>query len=139
MPKKKGNSMKIPETEQYTELKSHLRYQNEKILEAFSRFLALATAIVGGVYYVHINLSITDTRRHGLAFPASAALSLLGLGTIILIAINLLAWWKYRGVLTAIYPDIKDTRGFMTWIGELFMCFLIAIACTGFWFVNPLR
>lgn len=131
--------MDVPDTEQYNEIKSHLRYLNDKILEAFSKFLAVATAIVGGVYYVHINLDATDPRREGLALPASAALSLLGLGTIILMAVNLRAWWKYREELTKNYPEIKDTRGFMTWIGELFMWILIAVACIGFWFVNPLK
>ena len=84
--------MKIPEIEHYTELRSHLRYLNEKIIEAFARFLTVGSAIVAGVYYVHMSLDASDARRSGLATPASAALSLLGAGTIILIVVNLRSW-----------------------------------------------
>ena len=131
--------MNVPEIEQYTELKSHLRYLNEKILEAFSRFLATATGIVGGVFYIHMTLNATDPRRAGLAVPASATLSILGLGTIVLICVNTRSWWQYRGLLSANYPAITDTRGTMSFLGELFMCLLIVVACAGFWFLNPLK
>jgi len=102
--------MKIPETEHYVELKTHLRYLNEKIIEAFSRFIAVATAIIAGVYYIHTTLAFEDNRRTGLKFSASAILMLVGIGTIILIITNLRSWHKYREVLSTDFPDIKNKK-----------------------------
>jgi hypothetical protein len=131
--------MKVPEVEQFQELKEHLRYLNEKILEAFSRFFTLAIALVGGVYYVHINLAVDDLRRTGLGMPSSAALSLLGAGTIVLIVVNWRSWMRYRKTLSDCFPEIGPSKGIDSWLTELCMCLIIVAACAGFWVVNPLR
>ncbi len=39
--------MKIPEEKQYENLTTHLRYLNEKIIQSFTLFVKLASAIVG--------------------------------------------------------------------------------------------
>jgi hypothetical protein len=108
--------MKIPETEQYTELKSHLRYLNEKIIEAFSRFITMGMAIIGGVFYIHITLDPIDPRRYGIWLPSSAAFTLVGIGTIIIIIQNSASWNNYRKTLSKCYPEISLSVGPRTWI-----------------------
>lgn len=130
--------MKIPENEQYKEFRSHLRYLNEKIIEAFARFISLATAIVGGVFYVHITLPVADPRRNGLALPADLALGVAAVATIIVIWQNLSAWISYRRTLSDLFPEIPPPKGARVWVVEVAMCVLVAISVIGFCAVNPL-
>ena len=130
--------MDVPNEKQYENLTSHLRYLNDKIMDAFSRFITLGTAIIGGVFYVHVNLDLKDPRRIALGLPASAAMMLVGLGTIILIITNLFAWRAYRKRLSEEYPLIPLPSSINWWIAEVTMCLLIVVTCVAFYFLNPL-
>jgi Sec-independent protein secretion pathway component TatC len=134
-----ASTMKIPPEEQYKELKTHLRYLNEKLIEAFSRFITLSIAIIGGVFYVHITLDISDPRRFGIWLPANIAFTLLGIGTVVILIQTLSAWLSYRQTLSDIFPEIKYHPTIRTWMGEVLMCLIVVAATIGFWFVNPLR
>jgi hypothetical protein len=130
--------MQIPADKQYEHLTTHLRYLNDKILEAFNHFITLASAIIGGTFYIHVNLAASDPRRSGLANPSSALLSVVGTGIIIMIVTNLLAWHRYRATLSKVFPEIPLMRKSTAWLSETAMCVLIAITCVGFWLLNPL-
>jgi hypothetical protein len=45
--------MKVSPDVEYKELRTHLRFLNDKINEAFSLFIKLATAIIGGEFFLH--------------------------------------------------------------------------------------
>ena len=130
--------MDVPSEKQYENVTNHLRYLNEKIIDAFSRFITLATAIIGGVFYIHINLALDDPRRKMLNLPASAALMLVGFGTVVLILSNLHAWIGYRKMLSREYPSIPLKTGINWYLSETIMCLLILITCIAFYFLNPL-
>jgi hypothetical protein len=132
-------TMKIPPDEQYKELKTHLRYLNEKIIETFSRFITLSIAIIGGVFYVHVTLDISDPRRFGIWLPANIAFTLVGSGTVVILIQTLSAWLNYRQTLSDIFPEIKYNPSIRTWVGEGLMCVIVVVSTIGFWFVNPLR
>lgn len=132
-------SGKVPNDEQYVELRTHLRYLNEKIIEAFSRFLTLSIAIIGGVFYIHMTLPINDPRRTGLWLPANIAFTLVGISTVVILVQTLSAWFNYRQILSQEYPEIPFRPTIRTWIGEVLMCVIVIISTIGFWFVNPLR
>jgi hypothetical protein len=133
------STMKIPPEEQYIELKTHLRYLNEKIIETFSRFITLSIAIIGGVFYVHVTLDISDPRRFGIWLPANIAFTLVGIGTVVILVQTLSAWLNYRQTLSDIFPEIRYNPTIRTWVGEALMCVIVVVSTIGFWFVNPLR
>lgn len=130
--------MEAPADKQYENITTHLRYLNDKILEAFNHFITLASAIIGGSLYIHINLAFEDPRRQGLANSSSALLSVVGAFIIVLIITNLLTWHRYRATLSAVFPDIPLNRKGTSWVSETIMCLLIIATCIGFWFLNPL-
>jgi hypothetical protein len=130
--------MKIPEDKQYENLTTHLRYLNEKIIQSFNLFVKLATAIVGGVFFLNWKLVPGCLQRAKLHNAASGLFVLVSLSMIFLILRNLLAWRGYRKELSRQYPDIVLTKGCHWWISEAVMCFLIAVSCIGFLVFNPL-
>lgn len=130
--------MEAPADKQYENITTHLRYLNDKILEAFSQFVTLASAIIGGCLYIHITLPSEDPRRQGLATSSSALLSIVGIGIIVLIITNLLSWHRYRATLSKVFPEIPLIRKGTGWVSETAMCVLVGATCVGFWLLNPL-
>jgi len=130
--------MTIPPDKQYENLTTHLRYLNDQMLGAFNHFITLASAIIGGSLYVHVTLAADDSRRENLGHLATALLSLVGIGCIVLILTNLFAWLRYRETLSAVFPEIPASWSWTAWFAEALMCVLIVLTCVGFGFLNPL-
>jgi UDP-N-acetylmuramyl pentapeptide phosphotransferase/UDP-N-acetylglucosamine-1-phosphate transferase len=130
--------MEIPEEKQYEYLTRHLEYLNEKIIQFFTLFIKLATAIVGGVFFIHWKLPPQDDKRVSLASAADWLFILVTVSMILLIVNNLRSWFKYRKTLSEQYPKIPNDKNIMRWLTEVIMCIVIAIACIGFIIFNPL-
>lgn len=130
--------MEIPEEKQYEYLTSHLEYLNEKIIQFFTLFVKLATAIVGGIFFIHWKLPSQDAKRASLASAADWLFILVTVSMILLILNNLRSWFAYRKTLSEQYPRIPNEKSIMRWLTEVVMCVVIAITCIGFIVLNPL-
>ena len=123
---------------EYKELKEHLRYLNEKIIEAFSLFIKLATAIVGGAFFLHWKLAMDDPQRYLLARGLNALLIVVGIAMALIILNNLWAWFGYRRTLSERFPDIPFSYGLRTFLAEALMVILTLTTAIGFTVFNPL-
>jgi len=130
--------MEIPKEQQYEYLTHHLEYLNEKIIEAFVLFIKLATAIVGGVFFLHWKLGETDPKRTFFVRASDILFLLFGFCMGLLILNNLRAWRGYRRTLAEQYPGIKPMARVASWLSELLMCLVIVATCVVFYLFNPL-
>lgn len=131
--------LKIPEEKQYEYLTHHLEYLNEKIIESFVLFIKLATAIVGGVFFLSWKLLKTDPARSSFAQVSDSLFLLISISSILLILNNLFAWRSFRKTLTKEYPGITLSHCVRWWLSEAIMCIVIVATCVLFIFNNPLE
>lgn len=131
--------MKIPVDKQYEYLTHHLEYLNEKILGSFSLFIKLATAIIGGIFFLYWRISEKVQYWHKFIVISNILIWLVGISIISLIVVNLLAWKEYRETLSKEYPKIKSTHKLRWWLGEAVMILLILMTCILFSYYNPLN
>jgi hypothetical protein len=131
--------MNIPAEKQYEYLTHHLEYLNEKIIDTFTLFIKLSTAIIGGVFYLRWQLTIDGSIRVHFALISKLLFSVVSLSLILLIFNNRRSWGGYRKRLTGEYPGIPPTSKFLSVASEVVMCSIITVTCVGFWFINPLN
>src|ERR1035437_2372226 len=85
----------VDDNKQYEWLTSQTRYHNEKIIEAFSLFVKLASGIVAGLIWL-ITQKIDDTMKHKLMELIPFLFLLVGVSTGFMIIFNFRSWWGYR-------------------------------------------
>ena len=130
--------MAVSDDKLYEELKTHLRYLNEKMIQAFEMYIKVATAIVGGSFFLHMKLPANDSQRKLMSDGANALMILVGVGMTIIIINNLLSWHSYRKTLSDNFSEIHFKRSPGTWLVEILMCILILTTSFGFFAFNPL-
>lgn len=130
--------MKVSPDVEYKELRTHLRFLNDKINEAFSLFIKLATAIIGGEFFLHWKLATDDSQRHLLASGLNALLIVVGIAMSLIILNTLFTWCSYRKTLSERFPEIPFSIGLRTFIAELLMVIIIIVTIIGFTIYNPL-
>ncbi len=128
----KRDVMEIPEEKQYEFLTGHLQYLNEKIIQFFTLFIKLATAIVGGAFYLHLKLSNEDVKRASISSAIDFLFILVSFSMILLILNNLRSWREYRNTLSDQYPKIQNKKNIMRWLTEAVMCLVIFMGLSGF-------
>ncbi len=102
-----GVGMEASSDKHYENLTIHLRYLNDKIIEAFSLFIKLATTIIGGVFFLHLKLPQADSQRASMRYATNGLIILVGLSMILLIWDNLFSWLRYRKALNDNFPFTK--------------------------------
>ena len=132
------DAMEIPKENQYEYLTGHLQYLNEKIIQFFTLFIKLATAIVGGAFYLHLKLPPEDVKRASISNATDFLFILVSFSMILLILNNLRSWFEFRNTLSEQYPEIANKKHIMRWLTEAVMCLVIVITCIGFLAFSPL-
>ncbi len=107
------------------------RYYNEKIIEAFLLFVKLATAIVGGVVWLNIQeLPQADQKLYNTSalwlFVAVAT------ATLMMVWVNLDAWWGYREAEIDLSPEAPKLKPFLSCRIEILMSLIIIFAVWAF-------
>jgi len=128
----------VPEGNHYDNITNHLRYLNDKIVDAFNQFITLTTAIVGGAIYLETTLDAADARRNGLRYSAIALLVVVGIASAVLMWANDKSWHAYREKLSQLFPEIDPPKKVTRKTAERLMYLLIVVTCLGFIFANPL-
>ena len=99
------------EEERYKFVTGQLGYHNDKILETFSQFTVLISAVVGGIFWLRARPEWpqiwSDVRD--LAY---AIVVLIGFQAIMRIVLNLLTWWGYRHAEVALTSGAAPTPRF---------------------------
>lgn len=127
----------VPLEKQYEYLTTQLRYLDDKIFRSFALFIKLATAVIGGTFYLY--LKFPDLRGWTLLmFATNAAFVGIGLGNILLISNNLRSWQEHRKTLTVRYKGIPPLEGVGWGLSEVVTCVGIALSVVGFLLINPL-
>ncbi len=129
----------IPPSKEYKYLTARLQYLNEKIIQSFTLFIKLATTIVGGAFYLRLNLPNDAQMRMFFSQAVELLLVVVSLSMILLILNNLFAWQECQANLSKKYKGIKKAKGMRWWFSEAVMCLLIAGTSWGFHCYNPLR
>ncbi len=127
----------VPPDKQYEYLTAQLRYLDDKIFRSFSAFITLATAIIGGIFYLALTPNnLSDPR---LALASDMVFIGVALGSILLISNNLRSWKEHRDILSERYQNIKNVTGVVWCLSEVVACIGIWLSIVGFILVNPLN
>ena len=85
----------ISDEKQYEFITGQLNYHNDKIIDAFSQFVKLVSAIIaGGVWMITQQLDAGTKTLIGKV--AMWLILLVSISSTLLILINLRVWWGYR-------------------------------------------
>lgn len=114
---------------QYEYFTTQLRYLDDKIFRSFLLFIQLATAIVGGRFYIEAHPKLKHTQL--LIQLSHWVFVAIGLGIIFLISNNLRSWYDYRKKLKEDYGTDVPALGRVVWqasewVGCLGISFSIA-------------
>lgn len=120
--------------DEYNRLTTHLSYLDNKILEFLKLYIQIATAIVGGSFYLSSKKTVVPSEWIILS---SGLMTMMSVGTILFIQHHLIAWMRFRKVLAREFPFTKTPTGWW-YASEMVACIFICIACIIFWFFNPL-
>jgi hypothetical protein len=124
--------MKASDDTVYQEFRSHLRYLNDKIGAAFSLFIKLATAIVGGAVFLSSRLLKDDPQRDSLGLALGVILATCAVSQTIVLLNHLWAWYGHRKTLSELFPDIPFSRSIRTYLAELVLCAMMIASVSGF-------
>lgn len=119
---------------EYENFTTHLRYLNDKIIQASLSFVQIATAVIGGTFYFAFKY---PSESKAYWWPIDLLLIIVGAGHIFIIWKNLQSWRTYRTKLSEKFDvDLpKNTRWFQS---EAAMCALIILIILGFIYFNPM-
>ena len=122
----------------YGFITSQLTYSNEKIVEAFNRFIQLFAAIVGGSIWLRIQPTAKGIRLGDYA-PISDVLVLVVTSVSAAIVVNeTLAWWGYRvAECSLVGRQLAQPHWWKSCWAEYLMLLSMAAACGAFWTFNP--
>jgi len=84
----------VSETERYRIVCARIDLHHQKIVDSFSLFIKLASALAAGIVWLRLDDKWRATWPELRGFAIGLFL-LIALGTVVLILFNLLAWWGY--------------------------------------------
>lgn len=125
----------IDEEKRYEFITSQIRYHNEKMIEAFNRFIQLFAAITGGSIWVAIQSAHFTANGSHYWVLADALVLLLAAITCLNIISDLLAWFGYREAESNLV-GVKKLKP-PHWL-QYAMLLGIVGACLAFCVFNPL-
>ncbi len=130
---------------EYTRLTAHLDYLDEKIFKFLSLYTTIAIAIIGGTFFLCIQIKSLPQSAKPLtedlttwAMLINYLMTLISLGFGWFITHHLAAWRRYRARLWEIFPFTKG-KGVGWWFSELTQVFFIMIIGGAFSWFNPLN
>jgi hypothetical protein len=89
----------IAEEKQYEYVTGQLNYHNDKIIDAFNQFVKLVSAIIAGGVWIFTQQLVKETKVL-IGKIALWLILLVCVNSVMLILLNLRAWWGYRRHLT---------------------------------------
>jgi hypothetical protein len=129
---------------QFDFVSNHIRYLNDKMLEAYYSFVRLFIAIVGGSFWLSFQPRITPINAPTYANLSVGLLCFIAMLATIFIFENLRSWHNYRAqqsMLAGINPKgrarIPPPRAIRASVSEGCMIASIWLATLGFWYWNP--
>ncbi|OGW80001.1 MAG: hypothetical protein A2Z83_09340 [Omnitrophica bacterium GWA2_52_8] len=125
---------KVCPDKEYENFTNHLRHLNDKIIQVSLSFVQIATAIIGGSFYLKFTY---PTESKDYWWPVDLLLICVGVGHIFIILKNLQAWRAYRKKLSEKF-DIELPKGSRWCQSEVAMCTLIIVVILGFIYFNPM-
>jgi hypothetical protein len=137
-----GGKMISPDTE-FNNVSTHVRYLNEKMIEAFKLFVSLFSAIVGGSIWLSAGEMPAETRNN-YYWLSNVLVGLLTIVTVVMIAEYLRSWHQYRHAMSRLggldsngEPKIPPPRTVRASVVEACMMITALILAVLFWYYNP--
>lgn len=129
----------VQDSDRYQFVTGQTRYYNDKIIESFNLFIKLASAIVAGVLWLHLQELDDPTKTH-YGQMAMLVLGLVTLGTGLLLLNNLRAWWGYRKAESALVGEetVPPPHFPMSCSSEILEVSMMIVFCVVFVVLNPL-
>ena len=131
---------------QFDSVSAHIRYLNDKMLEAYHSFVRLFIAIVGGSFWFSFQPRLTPINSVSYARLSVGLLCFISLMATIMILENLRGWHSYRERQSHLagldergqrrIPLPRLVHGSRV---EICMVLSIWIATWAFWYWNPFR
>ena len=122
----------IDDNKQFDWLAAQSRYHNEKIIEAFSLFIKLASGIVGGLVWIIIQ-KIDDATRRSLIHLVPYVFVLVGVSTALVIVINFMAWWVYFKPISKLADKVPERPKWTSCAVPVVMVAVIVISSWLIW------
>lgn len=130
--------MILSDEQKFDNVTTNLRYYNDKIIESFKLYITLAIAVIGGVFYLDINLCATDDRRYSFQNVAIVLIVFISLNAMIQICNYLRSWWNYRKDLSILLPWLSKPSVPKHCLHEILMVIIVYVICLSFIILIPL-
>jgi hypothetical protein len=124
----------------YENITAMLRYHNDKILEAFARFVTFSIGIVGGSFWLLSQKDISEQVNEAALSSIPLLFWFLGISSLALIYSNWKSWYGFRKAESDLLqiPELapKCPRACKE---QLILAGIILLVCVFFTFFSPLN
>jgi hypothetical protein len=125
--------------ERFDNITTMIRYHNDKIIEAFNRFVAFSIGIVGGSFWLISQKNIESTIKEAVISSVPLLFWFLGVSTIALIYSNWSSWFGFREAESALVSDAPAPSLLKSSKEQLIMVCIILFVCVFFTCFSPLN
>lgn len=115
-----------------------IRYHNDKMIEAFNRFISFVVAIIGGAYAL-LSFEHLDSASKAQAISlVPYLLWLVALSSLAIIFSNYQSWYGFRKAESAL-SNKSIPMPTLPWSmsEQIIMTVIVLAVCCGYYFINP--
>lgn len=127
-------------TERFVNVTTMIRYHNDKMIEAFNRFVTFCIAINGGAYWLLTQKDLPQVIKVKSLTIVTSLIWFLGISSALLIYSNWLSWYGYRKaehkLMPLAVPEPKIARAFKE---QMIMLLVILCVCSFYSWLSPLQ
>ena len=124
--------------ERFNNITTMIRYHNDKIIEAFNRFVTFSIGIVGGSFWLISQKNIEQTIKEAVISSVPILFWFLGVSTIALIYSNWKSWFGFRQAESTLVSDVPAPSRFKSSKEQIIMGCIILFVCIFFTSFSPL-
>ncbi len=124
--------------ERFNNITTMIRYHNDKIIDAFNRFVTFSIGIVGGSFWLISQKNIEPAIKEAVISSVPILFWFLGVSTIALIYSNWSSWFGFRQAESVLVSDAPAPSRLKSSKEQIIMVCIILFVCVFFTCFSPL-
>jgi len=125
--------------ERLNNITTMIRYHNDKMVEAFNRFITFTIGIVGGTFWLISQDKIENSVKESVISNVPLLFWFLGISSLAIIYSNWGSWFGFRKAQSKLIPDIPEPSFPKSCKEQLIMVFIIFTVCIVFTWFSPIN
>lgn len=125
--------------ERFTNITTMVRYHNDKMVEAFNRFVTFTIGIVGGTFWLLSKKELHISVKTSVMSNVPLLFWFLGVSTLAIIFSNWFSWFGFRKIQSELISGVPKPTYFKSSKEQLIMTLIILTVCSFFTWFSPLK